>query len=76
MEARTSLVNTARGLAKSLGERLPICDTDQMGVEQTESLPAELQHVLEPLLAEVVSLTEKILGAPPLGTRWISPLTF
>ncbi|MGB2901653.1 MAG: IS110 family transposase [Candidatus Acidiferrum sp.] len=60
VEARTSLVNTARGLAKSLGERLPICDADQMGVEQTESLPAELQHVLEPLLTEVVSLTEKI----------------
>ncbi|MGB4785483.1 MAG: transposase, partial [Candidatus Acidiferrum sp.] len=39
VEARTSLVNTARGLAKSLGERLPICDADQMGVEQTESLP-------------------------------------
>ena len=60
VEARTGLVNTARGLAKSLGERLPTCDTDQMGVEQAESLPAELQQVLEPLLKEVVSLTEKI----------------
>lgn len=60
VEARTGLINTARGLAKSLGERLPICGSDQMGVEQTESLPAELQQVLEPLLKEVVSLTEKI----------------
>jgi len=60
VEARTGLINSARGLAKSLGERLPICDTDQMGVEQTESLPAELQQRLEPLLKEVVSLTEKI----------------
>lgn len=60
VEARTGLVNTARGLAKSLGERLPICDADQMGVEQAKSLPAELQQVLEPLLKEVVSLTEKI----------------
>jgi hypothetical protein len=49
VEARTGLINTARGLAKSLGERLPIRDTDQMGVEQTESLPTELQQVLEPL---------------------------
>jgi transposase len=32
MAVRTSLVNTARGLAKSMGERLPICDADQMGV--------------------------------------------
>jgi transposase len=60
VEARTGLVNTARGLAKSLGERLPVCDPDQMGVEQTESLPAALQQVLEPLMKEVVSLTEKI----------------
>src|SRR5258708_4080978 len=60
VEARTGLINTARGLAKSLGERLPICDSDQMGVEQTESLPTQLQQVLEPLLKEVVSLTEKI----------------
>jgi hypothetical protein len=49
VEARTGLINTARGLAKSLGERLPICDTDQMGVEQTESPRTELQQVLEPL---------------------------
>jgi transposase len=60
VEARTGLINTARGLVKSLGERLPVCDSDQMGVEQTEALPAELQQVLEPLLKQVVSMTEKI----------------
>lgn len=60
VEARTSLVNTARGLAKAMGERLPMCDADQMGVEQTKSLPLEMQQALEPLLKEVASLTEKI----------------
>jgi len=60
MSARTSLVNTARGLAKSMGERLPKCDADQMGVRQAVSLPPRLQQVLEPLLKEVESLTEKI----------------
>lgn len=60
VEARTGLINTARGLAKSLGERLPICDGDQMGVEQAESLSTQLQQALEPLLKEVVSLTEKV----------------
>ena len=60
VEARTGLVNTARGLAKSLGERLPVCDADQMGIKQAESLPAALQKALEPLLKEVESLTEKI----------------
>ena len=57
---RTSLVNTARGLAKSMGERLPKCDADQMGVLQAVSLPPKLRQVLEPLLKEVESLTEKI----------------
>jgi transposase len=60
VEARTSLVNAARGLTKAAGERLPSCDSGQMGVEQMEGLPAALQHGLEPLLAEVASLTEKI----------------
>jgi transposase len=60
VEARTALINTARGLAKSLGERLPVCDTDQMGTEQTESLPVELQRVLEPLMEQVVSLTARV----------------
>ena len=53
-------MNTARGLAKAMGERLPKCDADQMGVLQAVSLPPKLRHVLEPLLKEVESLTEKI----------------
>src|SRR5262252_4075298 len=60
MGVRTSLVSTARGLAKSMGERLPKCDADQMGVPQSVSLPPKLRQVLEPLLKEVESLTEKI----------------
>ena len=60
MSARTSLVNTARGLAKALGERLPKCDADQMGVPKIESLPPNVRQVLGPLLKEVESLTEKI----------------
>jgi transposase len=60
VEVRTMLVNAARGLAKAAGERLPSCDTDQMGVERTESLPTGLQDSLRPLLEEVKSLTEKI----------------
>lgn len=60
MAVRTSLVNTARGLAKSMGERLPKCDADQMGVLQAVSRPPNLRQVLDPLLKEVESLTEKI----------------
>ena len=48
VETRSSLVNTMRGLAKSVGERLPKCETDQMGVERMEGLPAQLQQALQP----------------------------
>ena len=60
VEARTMLVNAARGLTKATGERLPSCDADQMSVERMEPLPAGLQNPLRPLLEEVESLTEKI----------------
>src|SRR5215469_11106917 len=36
VEARTGLVNTARGLAKALGERLPVCDARSDGSEANE----------------------------------------
>jgi hypothetical protein len=39
VEARTSLVNAARGLTKAAGERLPVCDADYMGEEQAAELP-------------------------------------
>ena len=63
VDARTALVNAARGLAKAIGERLPNCDTDQMGVERLQTLPARVQETLRPLVEEVASLTEKIHAA-------------
>jgi transposase len=60
LEARTMLINAARGFSKSVGERLPKCDADQMGVEKMIGLPAPLQETLKPLLEQVESLTEKI----------------
>jgi transposase len=60
IDARTSLVNAARGMSKAVGERLPKCDTDQMGVEQLRPVPVELQETLKPLVQQVESLTEKI----------------
>ena len=60
VSARTALVNAARGLAKSYGERLPKCGTEQMNREIAEGLNPELRDVLDPLLAEVESLNERI----------------
>jgi transposase len=60
VEARTSLVNAARGLSKAAGERLPKCGTDQLDVERLEELPAALGEMLRPLVEEVKSITGKI----------------
>jgi transposase len=37
IETRTALINSARGWAKTMGERLPKCDADAMDVEKGET---------------------------------------
>jgi len=60
VRARTALVNTARGLAKSYGERLRGCNVRNMNPEKAEGLSPELQAALEPLLAGIESLSKRI----------------
>src|SRR6202041_716193 len=60
VSARTALINAARGLAKSYGERLPKRGTQQVGQELAAALSAALREVIEPLLREVESLNERI----------------
>lgn len=60
VEARTGLVNAARGFAKAMGERLPACDTDALDMEKMAALPAPLRQRLGPLLEEIESLTGQI----------------
>ena len=60
VRARTALVNTARGLAKSYGERLRECNVRNMNPEKAEGLSPELQSALEPLLAGIESVSEQI----------------
>jgi transposase len=56
----TALINAARGLAKSYGERLPKRGTQQVGRELAAALSTALREVLEPLLRGVESLNERI----------------
>jgi transposase len=58
--ARTALVNAARGLVKSYGERLRKCGTQQVGRDTAAGLSVELREALEPLLEEVESLNARI----------------
>jgi transposase len=60
VSARTALVNAARGLVKSYGQRLRKCGTQQVSRETTSGLSAGLREALEPLLREVESLNERI----------------
>src|SRR6266403_5697198 len=60
VSVRTAMVNAARGLVKSYGERLPKCGTEQVSRELAAALSTELRDVLEPLLTEIESLNERI----------------
>jgi transposase len=60
VEARTRLINAARGFAKAQGERLPSSDADTMGTEKLQGLPQGLQERLQPLLEQVEALTQQI----------------
>ena len=60
VRARTALVNSARGLAKSYGERLRSCNVRNMNPEKAEGLSPELEAALGPLLAAIESLSERI----------------
>jgi transposase len=60
VRARTALVNTVRGLAKSYGERLRGCNVRNMNPEKADALSPELQTALEPLLAGIEAVSEQI----------------
>ena len=60
VSARTALVNAARGLVKSYGERLRKCGTQQFSRETTSALNAGLRQALDPLVQEIESLNERI----------------
>jgi len=60
VSARTKLINAARGITKSYGERMRKCGGHQMGEELAASLSPELRFALQPLLAEIEALTQRI----------------
>src|ERR1700675_3964545 len=60
VRTRTALVNAARGLTKSNGQRLRKCGREQMNRESAQALSQELREALNPLLAEIESLNERI----------------
>ena len=70
VRAQTALINTARGLTKSYGERLRGCSPRNMNPEKAQWLSPELQGALEPLLATIESLSQ---GRANLPICWLPP---
>ena len=60
VRARAMLINSARGLVKASGERLPPCDANAFHRQATEAVPAALRAALEPLLTATATLTQQI----------------
>ena len=60
VRARALLVNTARGLAKTEGLRLPASLTPTFGARSLEGLPPALQTTLRPLLEQIDALGKQL----------------
>jgi transposase len=60
VETRTALVNMARGLVKSRGDRLPQCTTDGFGEELLEDMDEAVVRALKPVMKLVEQMTETI----------------
>lgn len=60
MRARTMLINSARGLAKPMGERLNKCDADTVGTAMMKELSPELKVIIGPLLESVEAISEQL----------------
>lgn len=60
VEARTKLINHARGIVKSFGHRLPACSAASFHAKTFEAVPEELRAALEPVYEAIAKLTEII----------------
>jgi transposase len=60
VDCRTALINTARGLAKPMGERLKSCDADYVKESLAEGLSEATQKAIRPLLKSVEEISRQI----------------
>ena len=60
--ARTELINSTRGLVKSVGAPLPKCASPSFSKKVKESVPVEIREALLPLVQLVAALSDSIQG--------------
>jgi len=58
--ARTMLINSARGLVKSMGGRLPKCHSESFGNRVGDAIPPDMNDALQPLLELSTCVSEWI----------------
>jgi transposase len=60
VRTRTRLINAVRGIVKTVGVRLPACNTRGFAGKAASLVPSELQPSLDPLLETIATLSAQI----------------
>jgi transposase len=60
VSVRTELINTARGLVKSMGTRLPRCSSPSFAEKVKDAIPVEVREALQPLVQLVETVNDCI----------------
>jgi transposase len=60
--ARTQLINSCRGMVKTMGGRLPSSTTSVFAKKMENALPESMRAALDPLLRAIATLSEQIAG--------------
>ena len=60
VSVRTELINTARGLVKSMGTRLPRCSSPSFAEKVKDAIPLEVREALQPLVQLVETVNDCI----------------
>ena len=58
--SRTELINTVRGLVKSMGARLSSCSSESFSEKAAAEIPDEVGETLQPLLRLIATLSDEI----------------
>ena len=60
VSVRTELINTVRGLVKSVGGRVPTCSADSFHKQARKHVPVELERAIVPLIDQIDRMTVQI----------------
>lgn len=60
VRSRTLLINHARGIVKTVGERLPSCDATAFARHARDQVPTSLRPALDPIVDVIEELTKRI----------------